>query len=223
MSSAGALIDYLVREQAMSDLDDEGIQGLEIRDIEILTLSVRFRPPFIGTDTKSSGMQKRGHAHKHGRPSVRRDSCRLYLNLIAQRSLQVFENESHASVHSEKFKEGLSLYGERRSSCLLSLLRPHSSGTLNYTKTALGRSLLYSWLLRPSLSLTVIKSRHEAVACFSTSENLIPANTMHNHLKGIKNVPRILTIMRAGKIKLSDWQALAKVGSLFSWGVETQL
>jgi DNA mismatch repair protein MSH5 len=33
-------------------------------------------------------------------------------SLTAPRSLQVFENESHASVHSEKFKEGLSLYGE---------------------------------------------------------------------------------------------------------------
>ncbi|KAF9452964.1 hypothetical protein P691DRAFT_659812 [Macrolepiota fuliginosa MF-IS2] len=158
VSSAGALIDYLAREQAMSDLDDEGIQGLAIREIEIFTLNEV-----------------------------------MHINADALLSLQVFENESHASVHSDKFKEGLSLYG-----------------TLNYTKTALGRSLLHSWLLRPSLSLTVIKSRHEAVACFSRSENLIPANTMHNHLKGIKNLPRILTAMKAGKTKLSDWQALAK-------------
>jgi len=28
------------------------------------------------------------------------------------RSLQVFENESHASVHSDKTKEGLSLFGK---------------------------------------------------------------------------------------------------------------
>lgn len=38
MASVGALIDYLVREQAMSDFDDEGIQGLKVRNIEILTL-----------------------------------------------------------------------------------------------------------------------------------------------------------------------------------------
>lgn len=38
MSAAGALIDHLVRERAMTDLDDEGIRGLEIREIEILTL-----------------------------------------------------------------------------------------------------------------------------------------------------------------------------------------
>jgi DNA mismatch repair protein MSH5 len=38
MASTGAIIDHLVREQAMSDFDDEGTQGLEVREIEILTL-----------------------------------------------------------------------------------------------------------------------------------------------------------------------------------------
>lgn len=42
MSSAGALIDHLVREQALSDLNDEGIRGLVIREIEVLTLLVLF-------------------------------------------------------------------------------------------------------------------------------------------------------------------------------------
>jgi len=62
----------------------------------------------------------------------------------------------------------------------------------------------------------VIKSRHQAVACFSKFENLTSANTMHNHLKGVKNVSRILANMNAGKTKLSDWQALAKVSNSFS-------
>jgi len=38
MASAGALIDYLVREQAMSDFDGGKPQWLEVRNIEILTL-----------------------------------------------------------------------------------------------------------------------------------------------------------------------------------------
>jgi hypothetical protein len=84
-------------------------------------------------------------------------------------------------------------------------------GTLNYTKTALGRSLLHSWLMRPSSSISVIKSRHEAVACFSKPENLAPTGVMHGHLKGVKNVPRILAVMGSGKIKVADWQALTKV------------
>ncbi|KAF7365135.1 MutS 5 [Mycena venus] len=158
VASIGALLDHLVRERAVNDLEDEGIAGLEVRDIEALSL----------------------------------DQV-MQINADALFSLQVFENESHASVHSDKTKEGLSLFG-----------------TLNTTKTTLGRALLRTWLLRPSLSLSVIKARHDAVACFIAAENLVPAYAMQGHLKGIKNVPRILEIMRSGKAKMSDWQGLVK-------------
>ncbi|KAJ6477358.1 muts domain V-domain-containing protein [Mycena vitilis] len=158
IASIGALLDHLVRERAVNDLEDEGIAGLEVRDIEALSL----------------------------------DQV-MQINADALFSLQVFENESHASVHSDKTKEGLSLFG-----------------TLNTTKTTLGRALLRTWLLRPSLSLSVIKARHDAVACFISPENLVPAYAMQGHLKGIKNVPRILEMMRSGKAKLSDWQGLVK-------------
>ena len=40
LASIGALLDYIVRERALSDLDDKGIGGLDIRDIELLSLSV---------------------------------------------------------------------------------------------------------------------------------------------------------------------------------------
>lgn len=40
MASIGALLDYIVRERALSDLDDDGIGGLDIRDIEIISLYV---------------------------------------------------------------------------------------------------------------------------------------------------------------------------------------
>ncbi|KAJ7784480.1 DNA mismatch repair protein MutS [Mycena metata] len=158
IAAIGALLDHLVRERAVNDLEDEGIAGLEVRDIEALSLNEV-----------------------------------MQINADALYSLQVFENESHASVHSDKTKEGLSLFG-----------------TLNNTKTTLGRALLRAWLLRPSLSLPVIKARHDAVACFISSENLVPAYSMQGHLKGIKNVPRILEIMRSGKAKMTDWQGLVK-------------
>lgn len=142
--------------------------------------------------------------------SFARSHTRILLTLRS--SLQVFENESHASVHSDKTKEGLSLFGAFHLIFLRSLVltRIHP-GTLNSTKTTLGRALLRTWLLRPSLSLPVIKARHDAVACFVASENLVPSYTMNGHLKGIKNVPRILEIMRSGKAKMSDWQGLVKV------------
>ena len=86
------------------------------------------------------------------------------------------------------------------------------SGILNNTKTPLGRSLLRTWLSRPSLSIPVITARHDAVAAFLRPENLVTANAIHNHLKGIKNVPRILGSLRSGKARISDWQGIVKVG-----------
>ena len=75
----------------------------------------------------------------------------------------------------------------------------------------MGRSLLRTWLLRPSLSISVIRSRQDAVACFLRSENVATSNAMHNHLKGLKNVPRLLGLIKDGRAKLSDWQGLVKV------------
>ncbi|KAF9013228.1 muts domain V-domain-containing protein [Cyathus striatus] len=158
IASIGALLDHLVRERALSEFDDDGIAGLDVRDIEVLSL----------------------------------DQV-MHINADALQSLQVFEDENHASVHSDKTKEGLSLFG-----------------ILNNTSTTLGRTLLRTWLLRPSLSISVINARHDAVACFLHSENLVSAKTMHAHLKGIKNVPRILGVLKSGRAKLSEWQGLVK-------------
>jgi len=117
----------------------------------------------------------------------------MQINADALFSLQVFENESHASIHSTKTKEGLSLFG-----------------TLDSTRTTLGRSLLRTWLLRPSLSLEVINARHNAVECFTSSENLDIANIMHSQLGGIRNIPRILSALKAGRANLANWQGLVK-------------
>ncbi|TFY68394.1 hypothetical protein EVG20_g3567 [Dentipellis fragilis] len=115
----------------------------------------------------------------------------MQINADPLASLQIFENESHASIHSDKTKEGLSLFG-----------------ILNNTRTALGRSLMRTWLLRPSLRIPVIAARHDAVACFTNGDNLIAARAMHNHLKGIKNVPKILSAMKSGKAGIIEWQGL---------------
>ena len=88
----------------------------------------------------------------------------------------------------------------------------HQLGILNNTTSSLGRSLLRTWLLRPSLSIPVITARHGAVACFLRPENLVTAAAIHSHLKGIKNVPRILGTIRCGKAGVGQWQGLVKVG-----------
>lgn len=118
----------------------------------------------------------------------------MQINADALYSLQIFDTENHASMHSDKTKEGLSLFG-----------------ILNNTKTSLGRALFREWLLRPSLSVTIIEGRHDAVACFMRPENTTIASSMHNHLHGIKNVPKAMESMRSGKAKLSDWQGIMKV------------
>lgn len=38
MASVGALIDHLVRERVVGDLDEEGVGGLDVRDIEAVCL-----------------------------------------------------------------------------------------------------------------------------------------------------------------------------------------
>ncbi|KAG1881991.1 DNA mismatch repair protein MutS [Suillus tomentosus] len=159
ISCLGALLDYLARERAAGELDDDaGVEGLHISGIEVLTI----------------------------------DQV-MHINADALFSLQIFENESHASIHSDKIKEGLSLFG-----------------ILDNTRTPLGRSLLRTWLMRPSLSIPVIAARHDAIDCFLHPENLAPASALQTHLKGIKNIPRILGLLRSGKAGVSDWQGLVK-------------
>ena len=75
----------------------------------------------------------------------------------------------------------------------------------------MGRSLLRQWLIRPSLSIPVIMARQDAVECLIRPDNIAIADVMHGHLKGLKNIPRIVKTMKAGKAKLSDWHALVKV------------
>jgi len=141
----------------------------------------------------------------------------LFMLINKYSSLQIFETESHASVHSDKTKEGLSLFGKLRelSGVLFAPLNEvcdHQLGFLNNTTSSFGRSLLRTWLLRPSLSIPVITARHDAVACFLRPENLVTTAAMHSHLKGIKNVPRILGTIRCGKAGVGQWQGLVKVG-----------
>lgn len=159
LGSIGALLDYLARTRAVAELDDEGVGGLEVLNIELL--------PLLDV---------------------------MQINADALFSLQIFEDENHASIHSDKTKEGLSLFG-----------------ILNNTKTTLGRALMREWFLRPSMSLAIINARHDAVECFTRADNIITATAMHGHIQGTKNVPRIITAMRSGKAKVSDWQSIVKV------------
>lgn len=112
----------------------------------------------------------------------------------------------------KKQKKGCPCLVSRRQHCTELYASEHSCpGILNNTKTSFGRSLLRQWLFRPSSSISVITARHDALSAFLRPENLATSASMHNHLKGIKNVPRILSCLKNGKAKLTDWQGLVKV------------
>jgi DNA mismatch repair protein MSH5 len=85
------------------------------------------------------------------------------------------------------------------------------SGILDATRTSLGRRLLRNWFLRPSLSLPTIAARHNALSCFLRPENLVTANAMHGHLKGIGNIPHVFALLRGGKAGVREWQSVVKV------------
>lgn len=93
MSAAGALLDHLVRIHATGDLSVEGIGGLDIVDIH--ALSLRVPPTKLISDIVDTVCREKS----------------MLVNVDALHSLQVFSPESHASIHSEKTKEGLSLFG----------------------------------------------------------------------------------------------------------------
>ncbi|KAG8906610.1 MutS protein msh5 [Tulasnella sp. 403] len=117
----------------------------------------------------------------------------MLLNSDALLSLQVFSDELHASVHSNQTKEGLSLFG-----------------ILDHTRTVCGRDLLRQWLLRPSLDICVIGSRHQALGCFTLADNVHVVSAAQTHLRGMKAIPRALLSLRNGKMNLKDWTTLFK-------------
>lgn len=139
----------------------------------------------------------------------------MQINADALVSLQIFLDEKHASIYSDAVKEGLSIYGE--TTChqfLLNSLPRFFIGILNQTRTALGRNLLRQWLLRPSMSLKVIKERHDTVACFVNSENIPTSDRIHRNIGGLKGAPLALTRLRKGKATLQNWRAMVQVRNL---------
>ncbi|GAA6016434.1 hypothetical protein JCM11491_002410 [Sporobolomyces phaffii] len=114
----------------------------------------------------------------------------MQINAEALTSLQIFEQEAHASMHATRGKEGLSI-----------------CNIVDLTRSPLGRSLMRQWLIRPSLEMAVIEERHETVACFL----LVAADAIRSHLKSVKNVNTALVTLLSGRGKLREWSALYAV------------
>ncbi|XP_072019479.1 mutS protein homolog 5-like [Amphiura filiformis] len=111
-------------------------------------------------------------------------------------ALQIFQKESHPSTYKtcgSGAKEGLSLFG-----------------IMNRTKSVIGSKLLRVWFMRPSCDIDMLRKRQEAVSFFASSRNSEITANLHDCLKSIKNMPRILKQMKQAQASVGDWQALYK-------------
>ncbi|KAG0031147.1 MutS protein msh5 [Podila clonocystis] len=116
----------------------------------------------------------------------------MFINPNAMSSLQIFEDETHPSMHNSirGRKEGLSLFG-----------------ITNTARTAQGRYLLKQWFLRPLLEIDTILSRHRTVGCFLLPENSVAVDQMASCLGHIKNMPKILLSLHR-RVNIAEWQAI---------------
>ncbi|GAA5886223.1 hypothetical protein JCM16303_004466 [Sporobolomyces ruberrimus] len=115
----------------------------------------------------------------------------MQINAEALTSLQIFEEEAHASMHATRGKEGLSIFN-----------------IVNLTRSPLGSALIRQWLIRPSLELQVIEERQETVACFLRPENLAASDAIRSNLKSIKNANKALLAILHGRGKLREWTTI---------------
>ncbi|GAA5852579.1 hypothetical protein JCM3766R1_005370 [Sporobolomyces carnicolor] len=115
----------------------------------------------------------------------------MQINADALTSLQIFQEEAHASMHAARGKEGLSIFG-----------------IVNLTRSPLGSVLMRQWLIRPSLEINVIEERHETVAHLLRPENVAAADAIRSHLKSVKNANKALLALLSGRGKLREWSNL---------------
>lgn len=77
--------------------------------------------------------------------------------------------------------------------------------------TPIGQHLLQAWIQRPTLKLDVLEYRHMAISYFSTNDTVALVKELKSHLKHIKNIPRVLSMIRENRAAVHDWQQLLQV------------
>jgi DNA mismatch repair protein MutS len=79
--------------------------------------------------------------------------------------------------------------------------------TLDATITPMGKRLLRSWILRPSLNISEIRARHDAVG--SAVEQMIPREELRRSLNGVLDIERLLSRITLETANPRDVLALA--------------
>lgn len=79
-------------------------------------------------------------------------------------------------------------------------------GVIDYTKTTMGRRLLYSWVLNPLVSLKDIENRLRFVEYFSNNSELL--SQVREIMGGINDIERILGKIGLNRVNARDLKAL---------------
>ncbi|PWN39892.1 hypothetical protein IE81DRAFT_368712 [Ceraceosorus guamensis] len=120
------------------------------------------------------------------------DHC-LSIDGDSRLALSVFQEEQHATLHSDRGKEGLSLFS-----------------LLNQTKTANGHHVLRRWLMLPSCDLNLLSMRHDAVECLSMSRNVEAVASISRALRSVKAVPKLVLRLRKGTAAVQHFRSVVK-------------
>ncbi|XP_031659242.1 mutS protein homolog 5 [Oncorhynchus kisutch] len=191
LRSVGALLKCLDRRRVGVELEDSSV-GVPILQFHAYTLK---DVVYVDQDTYRSvpletNTNKHTHTHTLG-----------HVCCVCSSVLQIFKSELHPSVYKLQSgeKEGLSLYG-----------------ILNHCRCKFGSKLLRQWFLRPTRDLAVLNRRQEVVRLFSCPRNSDSLNTLQSCLRNIRNIPTLLRSMSLSHTKVSDWQGLYKMSTVYS-------
>ncbi|KWU42860.1 hypothetical protein RHOSPDRAFT_35589 [Rhodotorula sp. JG-1b] len=191
-----------LEEEIERMLDDRATRQAEL-GLEALLNNLSANPLTLGcagallehmSAARARAGDLQGHAIELSGVELLRLDKIMIINSDALTSLQIFQDEAHAATHSRATKEGLSLFG-----------------IANLTRTPLGRAKMRDWFLRPSLELSVIEQRHDAVECFLREDNQHVVDAIRSHIREIKNTPLLLKKLGGGSMHMKDWQVVWKL------------
>ena len=120
---------------------------------------------------------------------------------VPLRDVEIIEEEGHLVLDQTTLRNlelTSTLTGEYEGSLL---------STLNRCRTAMGRRLLKTWILRPLADIDAISARHDAVAALTRSSRRLDA--LREALKGLRDMERLATQLAYNRSNGRDLLATA--------------
>eukprot|EP00753_Platysulcus_tardus_P010092 PLAT2488.1.p1 GENE.PLAT2488.1~~PLAT2488.1.p1 ORF type:complete len:990 (-),score=501.39 PLAT2488.1:266-3235(-) len=117
----------------------------------------------------------------------------MAVDLVTLRALQVFARDAHPSVvkGAGRAKEGFSLFA-----------------LLDRTASVLGKRLLRAWMLKPTVARQELTARQDAIQLLLTGEGAELLPRLRRHLRGVRDIPRLLRRIRTVTASAADWCSL---------------